>query len=899
VSHSDIEAEEYRLEIEHKEHLEREARIRGYQIGYCINRWTECDRPPDDPWPSLEALTEALEAADPVELGRIKEVLTKRDTPQEREDRKAATVEAARQKEEKQRHIAEQAAERAAETARAEAEKREALARWNRFLETLHHDLPTSLQWRSVSEEGDQFGQSMNVGQLVNLAISVSRHPSCRWKLVPSSHPLEFVDRYCVRRPDTLNVPRLCQTTGIRDCDRPLPIAGAGRDAPWHHQAYRKWQLEERQRSQPAAPTTDEQPEPPPHHEAPVRPPAPTRDAVWQLGFCSDSGEDATFQWEEELGPNSARTVSARLSLMFPNLIFAIQPVPDGDVITPTLVRAGHVVTVTGVWNGAASLTSTAHAIELSAHLDEEWVQREIKSIDLNDLQVRDDAIANDHGSRLDPTSVRVTSSAPDNDAGHVEGHSQPATTSSSESPHGGQPSEVVEAGLPTNTSSTSGLYPWQAEALTTWSEHGYHGIAEAVTGAGKTRLAIEALRQVLASHGVGLVLVPTRDLMYQWQRELKKSFPNTPVRLLYQGSKGRPSPGTVLVATVQSAAKNITAESVRSHPALLIADEVHRYGSTEWRRALLPEFDRRLGITATLERSDDGVQTALAPYFETRVILVDHVRARLEGAIAPYSIAFVGCTFVASEKRGFDYAQDQMLRVQPMLADELGIDPYRDFGKFMLGVQRLSKATNPDFYTRKAARSWLKNFAERRRILAEASGKLDLLRMLAPCVREAAGTIIFAETKAATQTAASVLAEFGIKTNVLHSDLASDQRKQSLKEFEDDEVQVIAAPKLLDEGINVPEADLAIVVANSRSKRQLIQRAGRVLRNKADGRQARIVVLYVEGTSEDPGSGTRQDFIEVITPAATAHTIFQPGSNPVDIAQFVNTLFPRAGRNT
>jgi superfamily II DNA or RNA helicase len=905
VTEADMRAEEHRLETEHQESLERDARIRGYRIGYCINRWMECDHPADDPWPSLEALKIALDAASSVELGRIKQLLASRETPQEREERKALEVVAIRQKEEDRRRAAEHAAKRAAEkaareaehleqVARAEAQLQEAIARWNRFLETAHRDLPARLQWHSVSEEGEQFGELMNVGQLINLALTISKHPRCRWRLVPSVHPLEFVDRFCVHRPGTLDAPRLCRTTGIRESDRKLPTTNSGRDAPWHHQAFRKWQLDEQQSLQATSPRPCNEPVPAQRPESPARPSASSTNTKWRLGFCSDVNEAAEFEWEEEFGPNTARTVAARLSVMFPQLIFALQPASNAESAEPTLVRAGHVVTVVGPWNGAASVTRASHAIELRAHLDEAWVQREITSIDLNDLQVRDDALADDGAYLSEPEP-------PSADSGHQVDERTEKDESSSlggapierSSPQDPAPSATQP---PSNTSanqSSPELYPWQCEALTTWASHDFRGIAEAVTGAGKTRLAIEALRRVLDADGMGLVLVPTKELMFQWQRELTNAFPGRGIHLLYEDSKGRLARETILVATIQSALAHLRDESVTTSPSLIIADEVHRYGSQKWRRALLPAFEWRLGITATLERPDDGVRTAIGPYFERRIIHVDHQRARVEGAIAPYSIAFVGCRFLPSEQRRFDQAQDQMSKVQPILANELGLDPRKDFGKFMLGVQRLSKKTNLDFRLQRMARRWLNNFARRRSILAEASQKLDLLRTLAPCVHEAAGTIIFAETKSATQTAADVLSEFGIKTNVLHSDLASDERKQSLQEFEDDEVEVIAAPKLLDEGINVPEADLAIVVANSRSKRQLIQRAGRVLRNKADGRQARIVVLYVEGSSEDPTSGTRQDFMDVITPAATSHAVFLPGSSPADVTQFVNTLFP------
>ena len=94
-------------------------------------------------------------------------------------------------------------------------------------------------------------------------------------------------------------------------------------------------------------------------------------------------------------------------------------------------------------------------------------------------------------------------------------------------------------------------------------------------------------------------------------------------------------------------------------------------------------------------------------------------------------------------------------------------------------------------------------------------------------------------------------------------------ERRLILDAYKDGTFKVISAPKLLDEGIDIPEADLAIVSAASRSRRQMIQRMGRVLRKKKDGGLAKIVILYVVNTSEDPSFGAHETFIGMILEAA------------------------------
>jgi superfamily II DNA or RNA helicase len=73
----------------------------------------------------------------------------------------------------------------------------------------------------------------------------------------------------------------------------------------------------------------------------------------------------------------------------------------------------------------------------------------------------------------------------------------------------------------------------------------------------------------------------------------------------------------------------------------------------------------------------------------------------------------------------------------------------------------------------------------------------------------------------------------------------------------------------VLDEGVDVPAADLAVVLAASRSRRQMVQRMGRVLRRKDDGRPARLVIVHAVGTVEDPATGAHEGFLDEVLPVA------------------------------
>ena len=126
-----------------------------------------------------------------------------------------------------------------------------------------------------------------------------------------------------------------------------------------------------------------------------------------------------------------------------------------------------------------------------------------------------------------------------------------------------------------------------------------------------------------------------------------------------------------------------------------------------------------------------------------------------------------------------------------------------------------------------------------------------------------------------------------------MHSGQPSPERKAILRDFETGVLRAVVAPQLLDEGVDVPAADLAIILAASRSRRQMIQRMGRVLRRKPDGRVARLVVVFVEGTVEDPALGAHDLFLNEVTDVAESVLTFRsvtstPGSL-AEICGFVN----------
>lgn len=435
-------------------------------------------------------------------------------------------------------------------------------------------------------------------------------------------------------------------------------------------------------------------------------------------------------------------------------------------------------------------------------------------------------------------------------------------------------------------------LYPWQRRALVAWNAAGHRGVVEAVTGSGKSRVAGEAAIAELRAGGRVAVLVHTRELLRQWHRELKdwlrRCGMNEDVGLRGCGSTDDLASHRIVVATAHAAAK-IRLLPVHGH-GLVIVDECHHFGAESWKVGLRPEFARRLGLTATYERDDDGIERVLDPYFGGKCYELGYEEALRDRIVADFKVAFIGVDLTADEAAGYEAASAKMRRYRAKLIDGHGL-PRDDPGKFLAHAARLAGSGKDGA---RLAGFYLSAMSQRRGLLATASGKLAGLRALAPAIRRAIRTILFGQTCQAATDAIDLLAKSGIRGAVLDATMDVDERAQVFAGFEDGRHELIAAPRLLDEGVDVPSADLAIVLAASRTRRQMVQRLGRVLRRKADGRLARIAIFYARGTFEDPASGGHEAFLDVVAGVACDIRHFDASEPDRAIVAYLNDWAPR-----
>lgn len=447
-------------------------------------------------------------------------------------------------------------------------------------------------------------------------------------------------------------------------------------------------------------------------------------------------------------------------------------------------------------------------------------------------------------------------------------------------------------------------LRDWQAEALAAWTATG-RGVVEAVTGAGKTRLALAAVRLVVERGGGVLVLVPGLALQDQWVAELAAILPRGAIGRLGGGSDDDLDRHRAVVATPQSAA-GLPLDPPGGAPGLLVADEAHRLGAPTWGAALRPSFELRLALTATFEREDDGVAEVLAPYFGDVVHRYGYVEAARDDVIAPFEVSLVGVPLTDVERARHDELDGRVRRLTSTLA-ATGVLPRapRELLRALASMVAEAERGGRDGPQVRAAREYLAVVRERRALAAGAARKRDAVAALAPAL-VGHRTLAFTDTVAEAEDVAGLLRAAGVRAAAVHGGLDATERRGRIAGFDRGRLAALVAARVLDEGVDLPDADVALALSAFRTRRHLVQRLGRVLRRKSDGRAAHLVLLHAAGTLEDPDRGGHHGFLAQVDGVARARrgatlTATDPdrAADAADLAEVLVALrsAPRASR--
>jgi superfamily II DNA or RNA helicase len=357
----------------------------------------------------------------------------------------------------------------------------------------------------------------------------------------------------------------------------------------------------------------------------------------------------------------------------------------------------------------------------------------------------------------------------------------------------------------------------YQEEALAHWQAAGARGVIALPTGAGKTLVALAAIARL----GVAaLCLVPTRLLLDQWARALS-ACSSQPIGRLGDGDH---VVAPITVATYASAVS--WAPRIGDRFGLVIVDEAHHVGAwcpTEIFEMLVAPA--RLGLTATPPDDPGALARHLGPV--VYALLVDDL---VGDALAAYEIVTV-----------------------PIELDRDERQRYRELrGRFAAGYSAFQRAM-PDAawheFVRTSSqtiqgRGALAAWREYRALLAYPQGKRSALREILAQHPDRRALVFTADNATAYAIARELL------VMPVTYEIGRAERAQAIEGFRTGARPVLVSSQVLDEGFDVPEADLAIVVGGTSSARRHVQRIGRVLRPR-DGKRARVYELAVSETTE------------------------------------------------
>jgi superfamily II DNA or RNA helicase len=426
-------------------------------------------------------------------------------------------------------------------------------------------------------------------------------------------------------------------------------------------------------------------------------------------------------------------------------------------------------------------------------------------------------------------------------------------------------------------------LHKWQHRALTQWRAADRRGIVAAVTGAGKTLLGIAAIAEhVCVPSARAVVLVPTIELMHQWCAQLERAFFVT-VGAVGDAEAAGLADHMIVVFVARSAAEMLVPEVTRiADPGqvLLIADECHRYGAESYARALRAPYGATLGLSATPERDhDSGMERHVFPSIGPVVFEYDHQRAVSEKVVSDFQVLFVGVEFEPIEQSRHDELSLQIARARGALC---AAHPYLENAKPFVEAVKLLAGRDEDEH----ALRWLSLVAERRRLLCSAKQRHAFVAWLA-ARPEIAQTqmLIFHESIEDCELLAETLAKAGVPAKAHHSGLERFERAGALARFAAGEIRAIVSPHTLDEGIDVPDASLAVIVAGSRVKRQNIQRVGRILRRTVGKKSARVIRVFVRGSADDPAAPYPDRFSRVMIESGRGSIATWPHDSPSVVA--------------
>ena len=369
-----------------------------------------------------------------------------------------------------------------------------------------------------------------------------------------------------------------------------------------------------------------------------------------------------------------------------------------------------------------------------------------------------------------------------------------------------------------------------QSEAFQAWCQLKSRATVVLPTGSGKSFVAQMAINHIKRKT---LVVVPTLDLVNQWHSQLEIAFKQE-IGVLGGGSK---EVRDITVSTYDSAL--LMMEFIGNQFGLIIFDECHHLpGERNKLSATMSIAPYRLGLTATPERNDDGEKVLydiIGPLCYR--LEIDEIEGEI---LSPYRTELLELDL--DDDEAIAYHENRQLYKDFLQENHISFKNGNGWAQFIMACAR-----------RPNGREAFKAFREQKRIASSGRAKLRCIwRLIQEYPNER--MIIFTNDN---NTAYEIGRTFLLPVLTHHTKLK--ERKDFLAKFRSGDYPILVTSKVLNEGVDVPEASIAIIVSGSGSTREHVQRLGRILR-KSEGKQAILFELISKDTSESFVSERRRD---------------------------------------
>ena len=399
-------------------------------------------------------------------------------------------------------------------------------------------------------------------------------------------------------------------------------------------------------------------------------------------------------------------------------------------------------------------------------------------------------------------------------------------------------------------------LHEWQSECLGIWAHNGYRGIVNAVTGSGKTVLALTAARhlEMIADRELHVkIVVPQNFLALQWKDEIKRQLGVKTTDIGIFGGKRKDLGRKYMIYIINSArysmARHILSDIKNGHAVFLIADECHHYGSAENNRIF--DFYRvmeknapyyALGLSATPEIVN---YKAITVPLGCEIYCYDLGKALRDRIISRFILYSIGLEFTEDEHAEYEALSFSLVKCLKSLNDAYPEIKGMPSGIFFAYLQKLAQQGCEE------ARIALILMYRRRTLCHMAAGRPVCAVSIVKALPMKTRIILFCERiQAAEQLYSTLLEQFPDQVGLYHSKMADNTRQDMLERYKHGMIRLLICCKALDEGLNIPSTDAGIIVSSSMSARQRVQRLGRMLRHSKEIK--RIYYLYIDESSED-----------------------------------------------